>query len=183
MSGGMIGNLLNGMDSETASDILNSMDEDMIENALETGIEEELVPHLTEVRAKANGEYRSPAEVRAHYESLSEEEQTEKFHTAAADLMGVAVDLRENPLTGLAKLNDRLRDPYVIEALMLIFDHPEVPDHVVHERKEFTSTWLKYAGLHIIPEIYQRDDLREMVETMYDDQSADEILDQFNVPE
>ena len=130
MSGGMLGNLLNGMDSETASDILASMDDEMIENALETGIEQELVPHLTEVRDKANGEYRSPAEVRAYYEEMDEEEQTEKFHTAAADLMGVAVDLRENPLTGLAKLKDRLRDPYVIEALMLIFDHPEVPDHV-----------------------------------------------------
>lgn len=183
MSGGMISNLLNGMDSETASQVLSSMDDEMIEDALEAGIEQELVPHLNEVRQNAAEEYRSPAEVRAYYEGLSEEEQTEKFHTAAADLMNVAVDLRENPLTGLEKLKERLRDPYVIEALLLILDHPEVPDEVVHERKEFVSTWLKYIGLHVIPEIYQRDDLREMVYTMYDTDDAEEILDQFGVEE
>ena len=183
MSGGMIGNILNGMDGEAASEILNSMDDDMIENALETGIEQELVPHLSEVRTKAAEEYRSPAEVRAYYEGLDEEQQNVKFHEAAADLMAVAVDLRENPLTGLKKLKERLRDPFVIEALLLILDHEEVPDEVVHERKEFASTWLKYVGLHVVPEIYERDDLREMVETMYEGEDAEEILDQHDVGE
>lgn len=181
MAGGMIGNLLSGMDEDTASEILSSMDDDMIENALESGIEQELVPHLNEVRQKADEEYRTPAEVRAYYEGLTEEEQTEKFHEAAADLMGVAVDLRENPLTGLKKLKERLRDPFMIEALLLIFDHPEVPDNVVHDRKEFASTWLKYVGLHVVPEVYDRGDLREMVNTMYPDEDADEILNQFDV--
>lgn len=177
----MLGNILNGMDSDTASQILSSMDDEMIENALEAGIEEELVPHLKDVRAKAQNEYRNPAEVRAYYEGLSEDEQTQKFHEAAADLMGVAVDLREAPLRGLKKLKERLRDPFVIEALLLIFDHPEVPDDVVHERKEFASIWMKYIGLHVVPEVYQRDDLREMVTTMYSEEDAEEILDQHDV--
>ena len=183
MSGGMIGNLLSGLDEDAASDILSSMDDEMIENALETGIEQELVPHLSEVRRKADEEYRTPAEVRAYYEGLSEQEQNEKFHEAAADLMGVAVDLREQPLQGLKKLKQRLRDPFVIEALLLIFDHPKVPDDVAHDRKEFASTWLKYVGLHVVPEVYERDDLREMVNTMYPDEDADEILNQFDVGE
>lgn len=177
----MIKNLLNGMDPERASELLSQMDDDVIEDALEAGIEQELVPHLQDVRTNAAEEYRSPAEVRAYYEGLSEEEQTEKFHEAAADVMGVAVDLRESPITGLKKLKGRLRDPWTVEALLLIFDHPDVPDSVVHERKEFASTWLKYAGLHIIPEVYERDDLREMVNRMYPEEDADAILDQFNV--
>lgn len=183
MSNGMIGNLLNGMDADTASNILESMDDEVIEKALRSGIEEELVPHLTDVRERATQDDKPPAEVRAYYETLDEEEQTEKFHAAAADLMGVAVDLRENPLTGFKKLKERLRDPYTIEALLLIFDHEEVPDEVVHERKEFAATWLKYAGLHVVPEIYQRDDLRSMVQAMYDDEDAEKILDQHNVAE
>lgn len=177
----MIKNLLNGMDPERASELLAEMDDDLIEDALEAGIEQELVPHLQDVRENAAEEYRSPAEVRAYYEGLSEAEQTEKFHEAAADVMGVAVDLRESPVTGLKKLKGRLRDPWTVEALLLIFDHPDVPDEVVHERKEFASTWLKYAGLHIIPEVYERGDLREMVNQMYPDEDADTILDQFNV--
>jgi len=177
----MIKNLLNGMDPERASELLSQMDDDVIEDALEAGIEQELVPHLQDVRENAAEEYRSPAEVRAYYEGLSESEQTEKFHEAAADVMGVSVDLRESPVTGLKKLKGRLRDPWTVEALLLIFDHPDVPDAVVHERKEFASTWLKYAGLHIIPEVYERDDLREMVNRMYPEEDADAILDQFNV--
>jgi len=177
----MIENLLNGMDSETASNILSSMDEEVIEDALETGIEQELVPHLQDVRENAEENYNNPAEVRAYYEGLSEEKQTEKFHVAAADLMEVAVDLRERPMSGLRKLKERLRDPWTIEALLLIFDHPEVPDEVVHERKEFASVWIKYIGLHVVPEVYHRDDLREMVNRMYPDDDAERILDQFDV--
>jgi hypothetical protein len=179
----MIGNLLNGMDSETASEILSSMDDEMIENALRSGIEEELVPHLEDVRTRASEEDRPPAEVRAYYESLSDEEQTEKFHEAAADLMGVGVDLRENPLTGLKKLKERLRDPFTVEALLLIFDHEEVSDDIVHERKEFAATWLKYVGLHVVPEVYKREDVREMAVEMYGPEKAEEILDQHNVAE
>jgi hypothetical protein len=181
MSGGMIQNLIQGMDPERASALLSEMDDEVIEDALRAGIEKELVPHLEEVRTKAADEYRSPAEVRAYYEGLPEAQQTEKFHEAAADIMGVTVDLRERPVSGFKKLKGRLRDPWTVEALLLIFDHPDVPDDVVHERKEFTSTWLKYAGLHIIPEVYEREDLREMVETMYPDRDAEDILDQFDV--
>jgi len=183
MGSNMISSLLSGLDPDTASEVLSSMDDEMIENALTSGIEEELVPHLEDVRKKATSEYRSPAEVRAYYESLDDEEQTEKFHDAAADLLSVAIDLRERPLTGLRKLKERLRDPYVIEALLLILDHPEVPDDVVHERKEFAAVWLKYVGLHVLPEIYRRDDLREMVQTMYEDAQAEEILDKHDVAE
>lgn len=181
MSGGMIQSLIQSMDPERASALLAEMDNEVIEDAMRAGIEQELVPHLEEVRSEATDEYRTPAEVRAHYEGLSEAKQTAKFHEAAADVMGVAVDLREQPVAGFSKLKSRLRDPWTIEALLLIFDHPDVPDDVVHERKEFASTWLKYAGLHIIPEVYERGDLKEMVTTMYPDEDAGDILDQFDV--
>ena len=177
----MIQQMLNGMDSETASQIISSLDDEMIENALETGIEQELVPHLETVRDNAENDYEDPAVVRAYYEDLSEQEQTEKFHEAAADLVGVAVDLRENPVTGLSKLKGRLRDPWVTEAILLMFEHPDIPDEVIQERKNFASMWLQYVGVHVIPEIYRRDDVVEMVEQMYPDQEADQILSELGV--
>jgi hypothetical protein len=181
MSGGMIQQLLQGMDSETASEILSSLDDDMIEQALETGIEQELVPHLETVRVKAAEEYEDPKKVREYYEGLDEDKQTEKFHKAAADLVGVAVDLRENPIDGLSKLKGRLRDPWTTEALLLIFNHSEIPEEIEQERKAFAATWMKYIGAHVIPEIYERDDVADMVEQMYPDREADEILDELGV--
>lgn len=181
MSGGMIQQLLKGMDSETASQVLSSLDDEMIEQALETGIEQELVPHLEAVRENASEEYEDAEAVREHYENLSEEEQNERFHKAAADLLGVAVDLRENPVDGLSKLKGRLRDPWTTEALLLIFNHPDIPDDVEDERKEFASLWMKYIGAHVIPEVYEREDVEDMVNQMYPDETADEILDDLGV--
>jgi len=181
MSGGMIGNLLSGMDAETASEILSNLDNEMIEKALTTGIEDELVPHLETVRENASNEYRDAQEVRDIYESLDEEEQTERFHRAAADIMNVAVDIRESPIEGMSKLKGRLRDPWVVEGLLLIFDHDDVPDEVVAQQKEFAAAYLKYIGVHVIPEIYERGDLREMVEQMYPNDNAEDILDELEV--
>jgi len=181
MSGGMIQQLLKGMDSETASQVLSSLDDEMIEQALETGIEQELVPHLETVRENASEEYEEPAYVRAYYEDLSEDEQNEKFHQAAADLVGVAVDLRENPVQGLSKLKGRLRDPWTTEALLLIFNHEDIPDEIEDERKEFASLWMKYIGAHVIPEIYEREDVAGMVKQMYPAEEAEKILDDLGV--
>lgn len=181
MSGGMIGNILSGMDSETASEILSNLDNDMIEKALKTGMEEELVPHLETVRENATNEYADAHDVREIYENLSEQEQTERFHRAAADIMDVAVDIRENPIKGMSKLKGRLRDPWVVEGLLLIFNHEDVPKEVVDQQKDFTAKYMKYIGVHVIPEIYERDDLREMVSTMYPDQNVEDVLNQLDV--
>ncbi len=181
MSSGMISNLLKGMDADAASEILSSLDNEMIEKALTTGIEDELVPHLETVRQNASDEYRDAQEVREIYEGLDEEEQTQRFHRAAADIMNVAVDIRESPIEGMSKLKGRLRDPWVVEGLLLIFDHDDVPDEVVTQQKEFASAYMKYIGVHVIPEIYERGDLREMIEQMYPDEDVDNVLDQLDV--
>lgn len=169
------------MDEDTASDILSSMDDDMIESALKTGIEQELVPHLQDVREMAEDDYESSDYVRQKYESLPEDQQTKKFNKAAADLMSVAVKLRANPMKGMQELKGRLRDPWTVEALLLIFDHEEVPDRVVQERKDYAATWLKYVGVNVIPEVYTREAAVDMVRTMYPDSDPEQILDQLGV--
>jgi len=183
MSGGMIGRLLGNMDEDAARNVLDSMDDAMIERALEAGIEQELVPHLVDVRENAAKQYPEADVVRARYEGLSEEEQEVQFEKAAADLMAVAVELRENPTTGLRKLKGRLRDPWTIEALLLIFDAPGMSDEEVQARKDYASMWLKWVGSHVIPEVYERDDVRDVIEQMYPSEDPDELLDELNVGE
>lgn len=179
----MLGRLLQNMDEETAEKMMSNLSEEHLNNALQTGIENQLVPHLTDIRDRANEDDATQQQVRAHYESLSEEEQTEKFTKAAADLMGVAVELREDPVNGLEKLKGRLRDPYVIEGLLLVFEHDEMPDDAVTERKEFAANWLKNIGVHVIPEVYERGDVREMIETFYPDKDPDAVLAELGVTE
>lgn len=181
MSGGMISDLLNGMDSQTAEAVLDSLDDEMIERALEAGIEKEVVPHLEDVRENVVDEYPDAKDVRSHYESLSQEEQEEKFNRAAADVMGVLVELRENPTEGLKKVKGRLRDPWVIEALLLIFDHEGVPKELSDQRKEYASTWLRNVGVHVIPEVYHRDEAKEVIRTLYPDEDPEEVLDDLDV--
>lgn len=183
MSGFGIGQIISGMDSDTARTVLNQMDDAMIERALEAGMEEEVVPHLIEVRENAVEDYPNPAEVRAHYETMGEDEQAQKFERAAADLMAVAAELRDNPINALSKLKGRLRDPWTTEALLLILDHPDIPDEEVQQRKDYAATWMKYVGVNVIPEVYHREDVRDMVEQMYPDSNAEEILDELDVAE
>ncbi len=181
MSGGMIGNLLGNMDSQTAEAVLDSLDDEMIERALETGIEKEVVPHLEDVRENVVDDYPDAQQVRSHYESLPAEEQEQKFNKAAADILGVLIELRENPTDGLKKLKGRLREPYVIEALLLIFDHEGVPKELSDQRKEYAATWLRNAGVHVIPEVYEREEAVEVVEQMYPNSDPDEVLDGLDV--
>lgn len=174
----MIRNLLSNMDEDTAARILDNMDDEVMENALKVGIEREIVPHLLDVRERAESDDEPPSEhVRDYYEGLSEDEQTEKFNRAAADVMSVLAETRSSPITGLEKVKNRLRDPWTIEALLLIFDHPDVPDEVVADRKEYAAKWLKYAGVHVIPEVYTREDAMEVAETMYPSRDPAEVVD------
>lgn len=173
----MIGRLLEGMDEEQAANILDNLSEEHIENALTTGIENQLVPHLTEVRERV-GEDPEPEAVRDHYESMSDQEQTEKFNRAAADLMSVLTAIRSQPVEGMEMLKERLRDPYVTEALLLIFDHEEMPDDSVADRKNYAATWIKYVGVNVIPEMYERGDAIEMIEQFHPDEDPEEILSQ-----
>lgn len=181
MVGGPLGSMLDNMDGDMAETILESLDEDAIESALQTGIEKEVVPHFEQVRERAIEEDADSAEVRAHYESLSDEEQTKRFHEAAADIMGVLTEIRERPVSGGKKLKGRLRDPWTIEALLLLFNREEVPNAVIDEQKDFAATWLKWAGVNVIPEMYSQDQVEEVAERLYPDRDPEAVLDELGV--
>jgi len=173
--------MLKNMDGDMANSVLEALDEDAIESALKKGIDKEVVPHLEQVRERAVEDDADSAQVRAHYESLSENEQTQKFNEAAADLMAVFTELRESPISGAKKLKGRLRDPWTVEALLLIFDHEQVPDEVVDQQKDYAATWLKWVGVNMIPEIYTRNQVLEVANRLYPDRDPDKVLDEMGI--
>lgn len=173
--------MLKNMDGDMANSVLEALDEDAIESALKKGIDKEVVPHLEQVRERAVEDDADSAQVRAHYESLSENEQTQKFNEAAADLMAVFTELRESPISGAKKLKGRLRDPWTVEALLLIFDHEQVPDEVVDQQKDYAATWLKWVGVNMIPEIYTRNQVLEVANRLYPDRDPNKVLDDMGI--
>lgn len=181
MSGGTLAAMLSNMDGDMANSVLEALDQDAIESALKKGVDKEVVPHLEQVRKRATEDDADTAEVRAHYESLSEEEQTNRFNEAAADLMAVFTEMREQPVTGAKKLKGRLRDPWTVEALLLIFDHEQVPDEVVDQQKNYAATWLKWVGVNAIPEMYRREQVRGVAEQLYPNRDTEAVLDELGV--
>jgi hypothetical protein len=181
MSGGTLAAMLSNMDGDMANSILEALDQDAIESALKKGIDKEVVPHLEQVRERAVEDDADAAEVRAHYESLDEDVQTERFTEAAADLMAVFAETRESPVTGATKLKGRLRDPWTVEALLLIFDHKQVPDEVVDQQKNYAATWMKWVGVNAIPEIYTREQVRDVANRLYPNRDPDAVLDEMGI--
>lgn len=163
----MIGRLLEGMDEEQAEALLENIDSEVLEGHLKNGIQSQIVPHLEEVRETAEQEYEDPQEVRDYYENLPEDEKEQKFNNACADLIAIASQLRNSPQSGGKELKNRLRDPWLTEALLLIFEAEEVPDEVVQSQKDYAATWLRWLGANIVPEIYTMDDRKEIVEMLF----------------
>jgi hypothetical protein len=163
----MIGRLLQNMDEDQAEQILDNIDADVLEGHLRKAVDSQIVPHLEEVRNSAASEYEDPKVVRQYYEELPEDEKEEKFSNACADLIAVAAQLRNAPQDGGRELKNRLRDPWMIEALLLIFEDEDVPEEVIESQKEYAATWLKWLGANIVPEIYTQDERRRIVEKLF----------------
>jgi cytochrome P450 len=172
-----ISGILEGMDEDQAQQLLGQISDEAITNALQTGIEKEVIPELQEIRTKIREMDEDAEEARQYLENLSEEEQQERFNAAVTDLLSVLTEIRVQPLSGGEKLKERLRDPWTTESLLLIFDHPDVPDEVVESQKDFAATWLRWAGANAVPEMYEEEELEEIVETLYPDAKVEEAID------
>lgn len=176
-----IGSLLSNLDEEQASRILSQLDNSVIKKALTTGIEDQIVPHFDDVRQAAVEEYEPPEDVREKYESMPQSKQEDQFQEAAADLMAVLTQLRDDPLAGGIELKNRLRDPWMVEALLLIFNHEDTPEDVVEAQKNYAATWMKWVGVNVIPEIYTHAEAREVVEQIYPPEHVDQVLDNLDI--
>jgi hypothetical protein len=173
--------MLQNLDDEQADRILENLPDDVIENAMTTAIDKHLIPQAEEVRRLANEEYEDSAEVRAYYESLSEEEKQTEFTQAASQLMGVLTKLREDPLVGGKKLKEYLRDPWTVEAILLILEDEAIPEERIDERKDFACTWLRFVGVNVVPEAYRTEEIDPVIEELYGDVDPSDIYEDLGI--
>lgn len=116
-------------------------------------IEDELEPHFEDIQERAS--QIDPEEAREYYESLDPDEKQEVFDEAVADMIKTLRLCREQPLQGYPMLKQRLRDPDVLESLLLIFDDDEhIDDEHSKEMKELVRDTIAWAGVSTIPEAY-----------------------------
>lgn len=159
--------MLDDMDEEQVRQMLNNFDEEQLAEGAGALVDHYLVPELEDVRARAQSAEDAKA-VRNYYENeLTAEEREEEFYHALDKLVGTLVECRERPQTGLPKLKTQLRDPFTLEALLLIFgdeDHID-PEHTA-ELKKFAAIHAKWIGAMLLPEMYNEAERQQVIDQM-----------------
>lgn len=172
----MLKSLMGNLDEETAQGILDQLDDDEVRGYLVELIDNAVVPHFDEIKQKAQ-ETESRQQVRERYANLSQEEQEENFHSTVADLVAISQQVREHPRQGMSELKGRLRDPWVMESLLLIFENPRnINPEYADQMKEFCTYMTRWAGMNLAPEMYTRDEAEDLVEQLFPNQDPEEVL-------
>lgn len=159
------------LDGPEARRIWESIPDDQKRDAAESVIDAYVVPHLDAVRERARedrAEGHDAEAAREYYAQMTADEQEEMFYTAIADLVAVLFLVREQPAEGLAELKARLRDPYTVEALLLIFNNDEFIEYIEpgyrEKMKDFAAERLRWMGMALVPELYDPEEVRPVYE-------------------
>lgn len=173
-----------GFDSEQAMAFLQNLDEEQIDKAVTSVIENFLVPVANDIREEAQ-EQPSSEEIRQQLEDLPEEEKQEIFDETVTELIFAVSMFRQRPMEASKRLRSMIRDPHTMEALMLVFnDEPEVSPEKAEELKEFVTIQVRRAAVHVLPEIYTQEEMEEVAADLYPDvppEKAKEMLEEQGV--
>lgn len=158
------------------------LDNDDVQEALMRVTEEKARPKLNDVRERA-AESESQEQVRERLSRLSEEDKNEVFHQTWAELITAAVQLRVEPMEGMKNLKTMIRDPFTIEVLLLMFEDDEIPSDITEANKDLVSDYISWIGRGVAPEMYEREEVEEMVEQFGADPELLDKWDEDNVPD
>lgn len=141
-----------------------------VQKALMRILEDKANPKLEEIKQRAE-DADSPQTARRQIEALPETEKDALFHETWAELLCGLAQLRIEPVAGLSNLKRMIRDPYTVEAMVLIFEVDEMPYETVQANKDLFSDYLNWIGCALAPEMYPRDDVEDFIETFGADPS------------
>lgn len=159
-------NFLEHIDEETAREMLGQLDEDDVEETLRWVIEDQIVPHLEDVRERANNEDPPRDKIREYYESMSEQQREEEFYETLDEFVATLVICRERPIEGFRELKAYLRDPYTVEALLLIFENEDYIDPgYTQTLKDFGVEHIRWVGAMVLPEMYSDEEVEDVMQT------------------
>lgn len=180
---------MKGMNERFLNHLASNIDSEDIQDGISKFVDKKVFPELEEIRERAI-EDDDAETARGMYESMPPEKREQIFHGVLGDIIATMFEIRVRPTTGLREAKKMLRDPYTMEAVLLIFDHPDVDDGKREEMKGFAANHVRALGVAIAPEMYQREEVlevadefgvdRELVE-YYDDQY--EIEGEADVPD
>lgn len=163
---GIPNSVLQNIDKQTLRNLQQQVDEDTIRELLDVAIEERIVPHLRQIRSSA--EQKPDHEtIRSEFEDDPEDVQQENFDDAVTSVIEALFLLRQQPQEGGTLLKQLIRDPYVIEGLLLIFDNEQhIDPEYSAQIKEFAALHLHWAGVALMPEAYSPEEVREVAEEL-----------------
>lgn len=162
----MINNLmgmLQNMDEEDARDILDQLDDEQMQEGIRRLMDMYLVPHLDDIREEVK-DYPDPMEVRETYQNAPETRQQQLFDEAVQDLLVTADLIRERPPEGFRRLKQYLRDPTTTEALLLIFENEAIQPSYRDQLKDYSAKNLHYAGVFLLPEMYEEQEVKRVLD-------------------
>lgn len=153
-------------DEEQARQLINAMDDEQIAEGMQTAMDEFVVPHLEDVRENAQSTPDRQS-VREQYHSMPDAKQQEAFNRAIWDMVSVAGKLRVSPDEGLRDLKTMLRDPWTMEALLLVFHNPNhIDPNYSEEMRETATKFTRLAAMNLIPEAYTESEARDLMAEM-----------------
>ena len=158
------------------------LDNDDVQEALLKIIEDKVRPELDEIRERA-ADAESPSEVRAELNQLSDEKKTQVFHQTWAEFITACVQLRVQPVRGMANLKSMIRDPWTVEAMLLMMEVDEMPNEIEEMNKDLVSQYITWIGTALAPEMYDRDEVESMIEEFGADPELLDKWDENNVPD
>lgn len=153
------------IDEQKAQELLDKIDPAQIQQGIRKLVETYLAPHMADIRENVD-QYPDAQEVRAKYREQPDEWQEETFHGAVQDLYTLAAEIRERPNDGLYRLKEYLRDPTVLEALLLIFENPSIDAEYREQLKDYTATQFYLIGVMLAPEMYKQHEVEEALDIM-----------------
>lgn len=158
--------MVENMDEQQLENILKSVDEEQIAQAMDWLWAEIIIPHLVEVRERAQADP-SSEEVRQRFESMSEDEREEMFYESLDSLIETLAKCRHQPKQGFEEMKALLRDPFTAEALLMIFENEEhIDEEYTEQLKDFGVTHLHWAGVSVLPEMYTEAERRQVTEEL-----------------
>jgi len=144
------------------------IDNDDVQEALLRVVEDKATPRLEEIRERAR-DAEDPDAVREQIESLPDDDKNRLFHDTWAELIAACVQLRIEPIEGMVNLKQMIRDPWTVEAMLLLFEDEQIPGEIVGANKDLMADYMNWIGIALAPEMYERAEVERMVETFGSD--------------
>ena len=158
------------------------LDNDDVQQALLQIAEDKIRPRLDEIKERSEGR-KSSDEVRAELESLPDDKKTEVFHQTWAEIITACAQLRVQPVAGMKNLKAMIRDPWTVEAMLLMMEVADLPSDIEKQNKDLMAQYITWMGSAIAPEMYDRAEVEDMIEQFGADPELLDKWDENNVPD